>query len=728
MNAELNTKSELIIDAEFRRFVDEEILPLTSLEPSSFWKGVQSVVNELSPINRGLIKKREELQSKIDAWHNQNEYSEDTTSQYKQFLKDIGYLIEEGPNFELETENIDAEITAMAGPQLVVPIKNARFALNAVNARWGSLYDALYGSDVIPKSGKLKPNANGQFNQLRGQEVIKYARSFLDQTIPLTDGASHHDVTLYQIYYQKLAAVLKDGSYVGLENPRQFIAYSGSKNEPRELVFEHHGLKLEIHVTPNSGIGKIDIANVNDIYIESAVTAIMDCEDSIAAVDTEDKINVYRNWLGLMTGQLSESFMKGDKKIIRNMKKDDIYNTPDGDHMSLRRRSLMFIRTVGHLMTIDTIKDAQGNNIPEGLLDAIFTSLIASIDFDSSNKKLVQNSREGSIYIVKPKMHGPEEVQYACDMFSRIEELLQLPNNTIKMGIMDEERRTTINLKECIRAAKQRCVFINTGFLDRSGDEIHTSMNAGAFLPKEEIIDQPWHEAYENWNVDIGLECGFKGKAQIGKGMWPKPDEMAEMMRQKKDHPLSGANTAWVPSPTGATLHALHYHDVDVFAEQEQLRSRERASLDDILTIPLMKDRELSATEVEQELEVNVQGLLGYVVRWVDKGIGSSRVPDLNHIGLMEDRATLRLSSQHIANWLHHGICSKEQVMDVMERMVVVVDRQNEDDPSYEPMGPNTANNLAFQAAKDLIFLGGSQPSGYTEPLLHDYRIKKKQA
>ncbi len=725
MNAELTTKSELIIDAEFRRFVEDEILPLTSQDPKKFWEGVESVVNEFSPRNRSLLEKREKIQAQINEWHEKNEYSSENLEVYKQFLKDINYLVEEGPDFTIETENVDAEIASIAGPQLVVPVKNARFALNAVNARWGSLYDALYASDVIPKTGKLKPN--GKYNPLRGQEVIKFSRDFLDQVIPLKEG-SHHDVTLYQMYYQKLAAVLKDGTYVGLENPGQFVAYSGSKNEPRELVFKHNGLLIEIHITPNNGIGKLDIANVNDIYIESAVTTIMDCEDSIAAVDTEDKIEVYRNWLGLMTGELAERFMKGGKIVARNMKRDDIYNGRDGESFSIRRRSLMFIRNVGHLMTIDTIKDAQGNSIPEGILDGIFTSLIASIDLEEATKAPVKNSQEGSIYIVKPKMHGPEEVQFTCDLFSKVEEILGVPKNTIKIGIMDEERRTTVNLKECIRVAKERCVFINTGFLDRTGDEIHTSMEAGAFLPKEAIKAEPWIAAYENWNVDIGLACGLQGKAQIGKGMWPKPDEMAEMMRQKKDHPLSGANTAWVPSPTGATLHALHYHEVDVRSEQDQLKTRARASLDDILTIPLMQDQALSAVEIEKELENNIQSILGYVVRWIDQGIGCSKVPDINHIGLMEDRATLRISSQHIANWLHHAICSPEQVMEVMERMAAIVDEQNAADPTYEPMALNTAENMAFQAAKDLIFLGGTQPSGYTEPLLHDYRIKKKQA
>ena len=724
MNAEMKPKFDMQINNNFRKFIDEEVLPLTTIDSQKFWFDVQVLLSDLMPKNQALLEKREKIQSHIDQWHQSNQYEKDNLTPYKSFLKEIGYLVEEGEDFSVETENVDAEIATMAGPQLVVPVKNARFALNAVNARWGSLYDALYGSDVIPKKGKLRPTE--QYNELRGQEVIRFSRDFLDKAIPLDEGASHHDVTLYQIYYQNLAAVLKDGTYVGLKNPAQFIAYNGSKTEPLELVFTHHGLKIEIHISPNCGIAKKDIANVCDIYIESAITTIMDCEDSIAAVDSEDKIEVYRNWLGLMTGELSESFMKGDKRVIRNMKRDDVYNTPVGGELTLRRRSLMFIRNVGHLMTIDTIKDNQGRPIPEGILDGIFTSLIGSIDLQDNPKRCVQNSETGSIYIVKPKMHGPEEVQFSCDLFSRVEQLLGLQENTIKIGIMDEERRTTVNLKECIRAAKTRCVFINTGFLDRTGDEIHTSMQAGPFLPKEEIKAEPWIAAYENWNVDIGLACGLSGRAQIGKGMWPKPDEMAEMMKQKKAHPLSGANTAWVPSPTGATLHALHYHEVDVFSEQQHLINRDRAELNDILTVPLMLDRELSKEAIEKELENNVQGILGYVVRWIDQGIGCSKVPDINHVGLMEDRATLRISSQHIANWLHHKICTQEQVLEVMERMAVVVDEQNANDESYEKMAPNTAQSIAFQAAKDLIFLGCDQPSGYTEPLLHGYRLVKK--
>ena len=723
MNKELSINTNLIIDEQFLSFINSEVLPLTQLNAQAFWTEVSNIFEEFAPKNQALLEKRDLLQEKIDQWHLEHEYSVDNLEPYKTFLKEIGYLVEEGPDFDIETTNVDAEVAEIAGPQLVVPVKNARFALNAVNARWGSLYDALYGSDVIPQTGKLKPN--GKYNPIRGQEVIKYGRDFLDQVLPLSKG-SHHDVTQYQIYYQKLAVILKDGSYVGLKNPNQLIAYNGSKDTPYELIFKHNGLLLELHISPNDGVGKFDIAQVKDIYLESAISTIMDCEDSVAAVDTEDKIEVYRNWLGLMTGELTENLTKQGKNITRRMKKDDTYNAIDGGNIQIRRRSLMFIRNVGHLMSINTIKNSNGENLPEGILDAIFTSLIGSIDVNNKSLNAVKNSHSNSIYIVKPKMHGPEEVKFTCDLLSRIEDLLELPRNTIKIGIMDEERRTTANLKECIRQAKERCAFINTGFLDRTGDEIHTSMNAGTFLPKEDIKNEPWISAYEDWNVDIGLACGLQGKAQIGKGMWPKPDEMADMMVQKRVHPMAGANTAWVPSPTAATLHAIHYHQVDVFEQQNTLKTRQRASLYDILTIPLLGNRELTKEEIETELENNVQGILGYVVRWIDQGIGCSKVPDINNVGLMEDRATLRISSQHIANWLHHNICTEEQVLATLSRMAKVVDDQNKNDPNYEPMSQNQNKSLALQTAKDLIFLGTKQPSGYTEPLLHDFRIQKK--
>ncbi len=605
------------------------------------------------------------------------------------------------------------------------PLKNARFALNAANARWGSLYDALYGSNVIEQKGKLK--AGAEYNKLRGREVVKYCRQFLDDNFPLS-GASHNDVTLYQIYYQQLTAVLKNGDYVSLENPKQFVAYNGSKHAPTEVLLKNNGLHINICIQPGSIVGAMDEAGVEDVRVEGALTTIMDCEDSVAAVDTEDKIDVYRNWLGLMTGTLSTDFVKGGKTINRTLKRDRVFTSKDSGSYYVRRRSLMFIRNVGHLMSIDTIQDQQGNNIPEGILDAVVTSLIASIDLKRMDKRAA-NSKTGSIYIVKPKMHGPEEVQFTCDLFSRVEQMLKLEANTIKIGIMDEERRTTVNLKECIRVAKTRCVFINTGFLDRTGDEIHTSMLAGAFLPKDDIKKQAWIAAYENQNVDIGLACGLSGKAQIGKGMWPKPDELADMMAIKTEHPMAGANTAWVPSPTAALLHALHYHQIDVFAKQNELKTRKQASLQDILSIPLLPvNSALSAEAIEKELENNAQGILGYVVRWIDQGIGCSKVPDVNNIGLMEDRATLRISSQHIANWLLHGLCSKEQVEAVFARMAEVVDKQNESDPSYKAMATSLQTSIAYQAALDLVLKGVEQPSGYTEPLLHAHRLTAKQA
>ncbi|ODS22442.1 malate synthase G [Candidatus Endobugula sertula] len=718
----MSTRQGLTINSEFRQFIEGEVLPLTSLNGEQFWLDVQGLMEEFMPINKALLAKRESLQRQIDDWHRNNDYTQVDIGAYKQFLTDIGYLVVEGDDFSIITENVDEEIAAVAAPQLVVPIKNARFALNAVNARWGSLYDALYSSDVIPKTGKLKPN--GAYNALRGAEVIRIVRNFLDRHFPLESG-SHHDVTLYQVYYQQLTAVLKDGTYIGLKYPKQFVAYNGPKNEPTELVFKNNGLHVEIRIAPNSEIGKIDIASIDDVRLEAALTTIMDCEDSVAAVDSEDKIDVYRNWMGLIRGDLSEAVTKGNKTSVREMKKDRTYTDKDGGPYNIRRRSLMFIRNVGHLMTTDTIKDSDGNDIPEGILDGIFTTLIGSLDIGKDRSSKIFNSQTDSIYIVKPKMHGPEEVKFTCDLLTRIEDILGLSQNTVKIGIMDEERRTTVNLKECIRMAKERCIFINTGFLDRTGDEIHTSMEAGAFLPKDKIKNEPWITAYENANVDIGLACGLQGKAQIGKGMWAMPDRMADMLKEKKAHPLSGANTAWVPSPTAAVLHALHYHQVDVFAEQDRIKTRTRASIDDILTLPLLTET-LSEEAIMNELDNNVQGILGYVVRWIDQGIGCSKVPDINNVGLMEDRATLRISSQHIANWLHHAICTKEQVINSLKKMATIVDQQNTRDPLYKNMGPDFEQSIAFQAATDLIFKGRQQPSGYTEPLLHQYRRQAK--
>ncbi len=714
----------LTINEAFRHFIDSEVMPLADVDPDKFWLDVQQLIEHFAPRNRDLLKKREELQQKIDQWHQDNDYHSTSPEQYEQFLKDIGYLLEEGEDFTIETENVDAEIATMAGPQLVVPVKNARFALNATNARWGSLYDALYGSDIIPRTGKLKPGQT--YNQLRGKEVIRYGRNFLDKYFPLDDGASHHDVDLYQIYYQQFTAVLKAGTYVGLKDSKQFVAFNGSKNAPNEILLKHNGLQINIRIQPNSNIGALDDANVEDIRVEAALTTIMDCEDSVAAVDTKDKLEVYRNWLGLMTGNLSTNFIKDGKTVTRALQRDRIFTSRDGDPYYVRRRSLMFIRNVGHLMDIDTIKDGKGNNIPEGILDGIFTSLIGTIDLQNKDKRIA-NSATGSIYIVKPKMHGPEEVAFTCDLFSRIEEILGLAENTIKIGILDEERRTTINLKECIRIAKKRCVFINTGFLDRTGDEIHTSMHAGAFLPKEQLKDEPWRKAYENNNVDIGLACGFSGKGQIGKVMWPKPDEMKGMMDSEQGPHLAGANTAWVPSPTAAMLHVIHYHEVDVFSQQKKLLNRERANLSDMLTLPLIpKGETLSDDAIEKELENNAHSILGYVVRWVDQGIGCSNVPDINDVILMEDRSTLRISSQHIANWLHHGICTKKQVRKVFEKMAKMVDEQNAGDETYQPMATSFEDSIAFNAALDLALKGMEQPSGYTEPLLYQYRQQAK--
>ena len=723
MNAIQNIPQGLTVNIEFRQFIENEVLPLTSLSTDQFWEDVESLVEDFAPRNAALLEKRDRLQTQIDKWHKKHNYTSVGVEAYQSFLTDIGYLVDEGEDFTVQTNRVDAEVALMAGPQLVVPMKNARFALNAVNARWGSLYDALYGTDVIERSGKLA--VTDAYNPERGQEVIKQGRQFLDNTLPL-EGCSHTEVFEYRVEKQQLIALLSDGSKTCLQQPSQFVAYDGAEATPTALLFKQNGLLVEVLIDPNSSIGKVDSAGVGDIRLEAALSTIMDCEDSVAAVDSEDKIEVYRNCLGLMTGDLEETISKGGNTFVRKMAKDTVHTQPNGAPYHVHRRSLMFIRNVGHLMTIGTIRDRTGSAIPEGIMDGIFTALIASIDVRKRLDSDIINSREGSIYIVKPKMHGPEEVAFTCQLFARIEQMLGLSENTMKLGIMDEERRTTVNLKACIREAKHRCVFINTGFLDRTGDEIHTSMEAGPFMPKEQIKTQPWIAAYENWNVDIGLACGLQGRAQIGKGMWPKPDEMAEMMGAKIGHPQSGANTAWVPSPTAATLHAMHYHQVDVFAEQEKIKQRQRASLQDLLTIPLLTDT-LTPEQIEQELENNIQGILGYVVRWVDQGIGCSKVPDINDVGLMEDRATLRISSQHIANWLHHGICTKQQVTEAMQRMAVVVDQQNSADPEYQPMATNIGNNMAFNAAKFLIFLGREQPSGYTEPLLHHYRIEQKE-
>ncbi|MCW8925300.1 MAG: malate synthase G [Xanthomonadales bacterium] len=713
------------IDPQFLDFINNEVLPLTKVNADSFWSDLNTLLTKFTPRNRELLQVREEMQAKIDTWHRTNEYHVDDLESYKTFLKDIGYLLEEGPDFLIETENVDPEIATIAGPQLVVPVQNARFALNALNARWGSLYDALYGTNVI----NTPPiPADGSYCEARGAEVIRRGRDFLDEIFPL-DNASHHDITHYQVYFQNFCAFTDSGKFVGLIDSSQFAGYSGPCENPSTILLRNNGLHVELQIGRSNEIGASDKAQLADIKIEAAVTTIMDCEDSVAAVDAEDKIGVYRNLLGLMTGELTATFNKGGKQLTRRPRPDRSYIARDGMHQDnwfeLPGRSLMFIRNVGHLMDIDIVKDSDGNYSPEGILDGVVTALIGSLDVDRTSGPA--NSRNGSIYLVKPKMHGPDEVAFTCDLFNDIEDMLGLPRYTIKLGIMDEERRTTLNLKECIRVARHRVVFINTGFLDRTGDEIHTSMQAGAFLPKDQIKSQPWIEAYENRNVDIGLQCGFSGRAQIGKGMWAMPDEMAQMMTEKIAHPESGANTAWVPSPTAATLHAMHYHRVDVLATQEALNSREPASLDDLLRIALIRDgSSLSDKQIERELENNAQGILGYVVRWIDQGIGCSKVPDINNTHLMEDRATLRISSQHIANWLQHGLCSEQQVREVMTRMAGVVDEQNRADPRYRAMTPDTENSIAFQAACALVFEGYRQPNGYTEPLLHDYRRKQK--
>ena len=711
-------RGSLNIHSALDKFLKDEVLPGLDLKSDEFWEKFEGLLKEFHQRNKDLLVKRSLLQDQISSWHRNNDFD---LNEYKKFLQEIGYLEEVPDDFTITTRNTDPEISSIPGPQLVVPIMNARFALNATNARWGSLYDALYGTNVISEDGGA--SRAGPYNEIRGDKVINFSKQFLDDCFPLKE-FSYREIAHISIKDQRLLLRTEQNQNTYLEDEKQFKGFNGDVDNPSDILLVNNRLHVEIQIDPTHPVGKSDKANIKDIILESAVSTIQDCEDSVAAVDAEDKVIAYRNWLGLMKGDLSESFEKNGKQITRVLKDDREYKDIEGNTFSLPGRSLLLVRNVGHLMQNPSVVLENGDEVYEGILDAMFTICISL--YDLKNLNTLSNSKNKSMYIVKPKMHGSEEVAFTCDLFEAIEKIFNLEKNTVKVGIMDEERRTTINLKSCIEKAKERIIFINTGFLDRTGDEIHTSMEAGAMVPKSEMKSQAWINAYEDWNVDIGISCGLNGKAQIGKGMWAMPDEMKEMLMNKIVHPLSGATCAWVPSPTAATLHAMHYHEVDVLTRQDELSSRQLADIDKILTIPLLKE-ELDKDLIRNEIANSAQGILGYVVRWIDQGIGCSKVPDINNVGLMEDRATCRISSQHISNWLYHGICSEEEIIDIFKEMALIVDEQNKDDPNYQKMGSNFSG-FAFQASLDLALKGANQPSGYTEPLLHKWRLESKKS